>query len=239
MEKQISELKELNENEIADMIYDRIDAYWGKFPNIWNYVTKDDMATQVAMDLYRPRKADGVPHIIHYYNTRGERSLKPLIGMITYNVLVAEARDIHSTGVFNNDARRNVYSAISLETPCSDSDGDMTLGDTISSKIDVSKEIDYIMLYDSLPDKVIDGVFYKVDDKYMLVSYKSLLRDLLDGYNLTQIGEKLYKQSKTGTYNKFRDLSSLIKEMKQDFKLFLESEYNYTEEDYINGGRVM
>ena len=59
MEKQISELKELNENEIADMIYERIDAYWGKFPNIWNYVTKDDMATQVALDLYRPRKADG------------------------------------------------------------------------------------------------------------------------------------------------------------------------------------
>lgn len=240
MEKQISELKELNENEIADMIYERIDAYWGKFPNIWNYVTKDDMATQVALDLYRPRKADGVPHIIHYYNTRGERSLKPLIGMIAYNVLVAEARDIHSTGVFNNDARRNIYSAVSIETPIGDSDeGNITLGDMLASDSNVSREIDYIMLYDSLPDKVVDGVFYKVDDKYLLVSYKSLLKDLMDGYNLTQIGEKLYKQSKTGVYNKFRDLSSVVKEMKQEFKSFLESEYDYTEQNYINGGRVL
>ena len=95
------------------------------------------------------------------------------------------------------------------------------------------------MLYDSLPDKVVDGVFYKVDDKYMLVSYKSLLKDLMDGYNLTQIGENLYKQSRNGVYCKFRDLSSVVKEMKQDFKDFLASEYHFTKEKYDNGGTVL
>lgn len=238
MEKQISELKELNENEIADMIYDRIDAYWGKFPNIWKYVTKDDMATQVALDLYRPRKADGVPHIIHYYNTRGERSLKPLIGMIAYNVLVAEARDIHSTGVFDNDARRNVYSAVSIETPIGSVDDEgVTIGDMIADEnANISKEIDYIMLYDSLPDKIVEGVFYdNGDGKYTMVSYKTLLKELMDGYNLTQIGEKLYKQSRNGMICKFRDVSSLVKEMKQDMKDFLASEYQFTEEKYSKG----
>lgn len=240
MEKQISELKELNENEIAEMIYERVNAYWGKFPNIWKYVTIDDMATQVAMDLYRPRKADGVPHIIHYYNTRGERSLKPLIGMIAYNVLVAEARDIHSTGVFNNQARRNVYSAVSLETPVGNddtSDGISVLGDFIpDEKINISKEIDYVMLFDSLPDKVVEGVFYDMGNgRYSLVSYKTLLNQLLDGYNLTQIGEKLYKRSKSGAICKYRDVSSLVKEMKQTMKDFLKNEYGYTENDYRKG----
>lgn len=239
MEKQISELKELNENEIAEMIYERVNAYWGKFPNIWKYVTIDDMATQVAMDLYRPRKADGVPHIIHYYNTRGERSLKPLIGMIAYNVLVAEARDIHSTGVFNNQARRNVYSAVSLETPMGDdtSDGINVLGDFIpDEKVNISKEIDYVMLFDSLPDKIVEGVFYDMGDgKYSLVSYKTLLNQLLDGYNLTQIGEKLYKRNKSGAICKYRDVSSLVKEMKQTMKDFLANEYDYTENDYRKG----
>ena len=35
MEKQISELKELNENEIAEMIYERVNAYWWEFRAIW------------------------------------------------------------------------------------------------------------------------------------------------------------------------------------------------------------
>lgn len=236
MEKQISELNELDENEIASMIYDRINAYWGKFPNIWKYVSKDDMATQTAMDLYRPRKADGVPHIIHYYNTRGERSLKPLIGMIAYNVLIAEARDIHSTGVFNKEARRNLQSPLSLEMPLGDLDEGLRLEDTISDeKAQVDKEVDYIMLFDSIPDKEVDGVYYKEGNNYKVVSYKYLLQDILDGYTMSQIGEKLYRNSKRGGYCKFNDLSTVVKSMKQDIKEFLESEYEFTEEKYKKG----
>jgi len=240
MEKQISELKELNENEITDMIYNRIDTYWGKFPNIWNYTTKDEIAAEVTLDLYRPRKADGVPHIIHYYNTRDGRSLLNLIGMLVYNNLIAEARDVHSTGIRNNDARRNVKSAISLETPIGSVDDDITIGDMVMDEtVNISREIDYVMLYDSLPDKIVEGVFYdNGDGKYTMVSYKTLLKELMDGYNLSQIGEKLYKQSRTGMLTKFRDVSSLVKEMKQEMKDFLASEYQYTEEKYSKGWQL-
>lgn len=238
MEKQISDIKELDENEIASMIYEKIDVFWNKFPNLWGFVTKDDMATQVAMDLYRPRKADGIPHIVHYYNTRGERSLKPLIGMIAYNVLVAEARDIYSTGVFNNDARRNVYSPISLSTPLSDEDNS-TLEDLIKSDVNIPKEIDYIMLVDSLPNRLINNVYYKVDNKYIVLSYKTLLNDILSGYNMSQISDKLFKLNKRGEYIKFRDLSSLVKEMKSEIKEFLKEEYNYTEKEYEKGWSIL
>lgn len=239
--KNMNDELNIDENEIASMIYERINAYWGKFPNIWNYVTKDDMASQVVMDLYRPRKADGVPHIIHYYKNKGARSLKPLIGMIAYRVLQAEARDIHSTGVFNNDARRNLYNAISLELPIGGYiDGGITLGDTVSdSSVDVSKEVDYVMLFDSLPNKTIDGVFYKVEDKYIMVSYKTILRDILDGYNLSQISDKMYKKNKSGDYSRYRELSSIVSQMKEDMKEFLASEYNFTDNDYNMGGYIL
>lgn len=240
MEKQISELTEIDENEIAKMIYEKVDLYWGKFPNIWNYVTKDDMATQVAMDLYRPRKADGVSHIIHYYNTRGERSLKPLIGMITWNVLVAEARDIHSTGVFSNDARRNIYRAISMETPMGDLDGEgLTLGDTIEGNCNVESDVNFSILYENIPDKIIDNVYYIENGEYKNLSYKRILQGILSGYNLTQMSENLFKLNKKGMYCNYRELGYLVKEMKEDIKRYLSDEYGYTEEKYKEGWSIL
>lgn len=239
MEKEISDLKQLDENEIADMIYERIDAYWGKFPNIHNYVTKHDMATDVALDLYRRRKDSGIPNILYYYNTKGDRSLKPLIGMVTYNCLMHAARFIHSTGIYDNQARRNVMNPVSIEAPIKDSSGELTLEDTIEANIDIAKEIDYIMLFDSLPNKIIDGVYYKVDNQYLAVSYKTLLNDMLSGYNLTQIGDKLYKVNRQGTLTKFRDINEVVKRMKEDLREFLVTEYGYRKEDYIRGWNIL
>lgn len=242
MEKQISELNELDENEIASIIYERVDAFWDKFPNIHNYVTKDDMATQAAMDLYRPRKADGVPHIIHYYNTRGERSLKPLIGMIVYNVLVAEARDIHSTGVFNNDERRNVYKAISIETPIGlcDDGNTLTIGDTIASPVNTEDDVDYKMLVDSLPNKKVENVYYRSENGNITqLTYKHLLHDLICGYNLTQISDKLFKLKKSGELCRYRDTGYLVKEMKEEIKSFLKDEYQFTSESYEKGWSIL
>lgn len=240
MEKQISDIKELDEDEIASLIYDRIDAYWSKFPNIWKYVTKDDMATQVALDLYRPRKADGVPHIVHYYNTRGERSLKPLVGMIAYNVLVAEARDIYSTGVFNNDMRRNIYSPLSLDEPLNTSDEkDVTLNDILPGNADIPKEVDYIMLMDSFKDKLIDNVYYKVNDKYIILSYRTLLDEVLQGYNLGQISDKLFTVNKRGKFTQYKEVRSLIEDMKSNIKEYLKEEYNYTNSEYEKGWKLL
>lgn len=236
---EIKSVKELNENEIAEMIYDAVLASWGKFPNIWKHVTVDDMVTQVALDLYRPRKADGVPHIVHYYNTKGERSLKSLINTVAYFVLVAEARDIYSTGVFNNDDRRNVYSAISLETPISYED-DLVLGDVVADDtVNVAKNVSYSVLYDSIPDVVVDNVYYMYDDKYIPLTYKSLLTDLMNGYNLSKISENLYKKKKNGDYSSFRDLSTVAKKMKRYIRKFLAIEYDYDVRDYEKGWTVL
>ena len=176
MEKQISDVKELDENEIASMIYEKVDAFWGKFPNLWYYVTKDDIVSLSVLDLYKPRKADNVPHIVHYYNTKGERSLKPLIGLVTYNVMVHEARFIHSTGIYNNEARRNVYSPISLSVQVEDSE--VTLEDIIKSNDNIPKEIDYIMLVDSLPNKLSNNVYSTAYKKYIVLDYKTLLNKI-------------------------------------------------------------
>lgn len=241
----ITNVKELDEQEIADMIYERINANWGKFPNIWNYVTKDDMATQVAMDLYRPRKDNGIPHIIYYYNNRGERSLKNLINTIAYNVLVAEARDIYSTGVFSNDARRNVYSPLSLDMPIKGArekghDKDITLGDSIEDKsVDLSEQIDYKMLVESIPNVEVEDVFYFDKEKYIPLTYKILLRDLINGYKLTQINDKLFKKNKYGEYKSFRDLSLVCKNMKRYIRKFLANEYNYDVRNYMKGERII
>lgn len=241
MEKEISDLTQLDENEIADMIYEKIDAFWGKFPNIHDYVTKHDMATDVALDLYRPRKDSGIPNILYYYNTKGDRSLKPLIGLVTYNCLMHAARYIHSTGIYAKAKNRhNVMSPVSLKTPIKDKENELTLEDTIADEaVNISKEIDYIMLFDSLPDKIINGVYYKVDNKYLAVSYKTLLNDILSGYNLTQIGDKLYKVNKQGTLCKFRDINEVVKRMKMDLREFLATEYNYSREDYISGCNIL
>lgn len=236
---EIKNVKELNENEIAEMIYDAVNKNWMKFPNIWKHVTIDDMATQVALDLYRPRKADGVPHIVHYYNTKGERSLKSLINTVAYFVLVAEARDIHSTGVFDNDARRNVYSAVSLETPISYED-DLVLGDIISDEREnVSKSVDYEVLYESIPDVIVDNVYYMYDNNYIPLTYKSLLNDLMNGYNLSKISENLYKKKKNGDYSSFRDLSTVAKKMKRYIRKFLSVEYNYDVRDFEKGWTIL
>ena len=238
---EIKNVKELNENEIAEMIYDAINYYWNGFPNIWDYVSKDDMATQTALDLYRPRKADGVPHVIHYYNTRGERSLRNLIRMIAYNVLVAEARDIHSTGVFGNDERRNVYKALSMEKPVGDMDDEsMCLGDVIADdKVNIEADVNYSVLYESIPDVVVDNVYYMYDDKYIPLTYKSLLNDLMSGYNLSHISENLFKKKKNGEYGAFRDLSTVAKKMKRYIRKFLAVEYNYDVRDFEKGWKVL
>lgn len=240
MEKEISDLKQLDENEIASIIYEKVNAYWGKFPNIHDYVTVDDMAADVALDLYRKRKDSGIPNILYYYNTKGNRSLGPLIGMVTYNCLMHAARFIHSTGIYKNDARKNVMSPVSLKTPIADKENELTLEDTIQDEsVNISREIDYIMLFDSLPNKIIDGVYYKVDNHYLAVSYKTLLNDILSGYNLTQIGDKLYKVNRQGTLSKFRDINEVVKRMKEDLKEFLITEYDYSKDDYIKGWNVL
>lgn len=239
MEFKVNEVEGLNEEEIVQMIYDKINIYWGGFPNLWNKVSKDEIASEVAIDLYRPRKADGVPHIIHYYKTKGERSLKPLIGLFVYNNLQAEARITYSTGNRNVEGRKNVYSPVYLDTPVPGSDG-LTLGDSIcDEKVDISRDIDYIMLVDSLPNKIVDGIYYKVGDKYTIVSYKYLLKNLLDGYNKSQISENLYKLNKSGNYTKFNDVGTLIKDMRNTFIDFLGSSYNYTTENYKRGETVL
>lgn len=56
-------INELDDSAVAAMIYEKVNAYWGKFPNIWDYYTKDDIASLSAIDLYKRRKSDGVPHI--------------------------------------------------------------------------------------------------------------------------------------------------------------------------------
>lgn len=237
MEKEISELKEL-EDEIANMIYEKVDQYWGKFPNLWKYVTKDDMVSATALDLYRPSKYDGVPNILHYYRTKGERSLKPLVGLVTYNVLMHEARFIHSTGLYDKPGRKEVFSPISTETVICDSDSDnvITLGDTIASDANIEEEIEYESLFDSLPNKKIENVYFMdEDERFHTVSYKYLLKQLLDGYNLTQISDKLYKQKSNGSFCKFKDLSNVVKSMKEEIKQFLSNEYGYTEEQYEKG----
>lgn len=232
-----NKVNELNENEIVEIVYEKINQYWGKFPNLWKVIGKDEIASEVFIDLYKPRKSDGIRAIDHYLKTKGERSIKPLIGMIVYNNLIAQARTIYSTGNRNVEARRNVYSAISLETPIGGED-DMCLGDTVSSDIDVSKEIDYMILYEDIPDKIVDGIFYKVDNGYMLVSYKSLLKDIIDGYNLSQISERLYKKTEKGFVN-IRSVSNIIKEMREHLKSYLNNEYSFTESNYEEGGLIL
>lgn len=241
MEKQISELKGLDENEIASMIYEKIDAYWGKFPNLWQYVTKDDMAAAAAIDLYKPRK-DGEPNILYYYRTSNGRSLKPLIGLVTYNVLMHEARYIHSTGIYNNDARRNVFSPVSLNVPLLEHGDDQTkeLIDMIAdTNNDMLKEADYILFLDEIPDQKVENVYYKVDNGYIAVSYKSILQYIIDGYNITQIGERLYKQSKQGEIVKFRNVNELVKKVKVYMKEYLQAEYNYNETSFVKGETII
>lgn len=240
MEFKVDEDMGFSENDIVCLIYDRIDAYWGKFPNLWNKVTKDDIASDVAIDLYKPRKADGVPHIKHYYETRGERSLKPLIGVVTYACMQHAARFIYCTGIYDNEARRNVYNPLSLDMPigidrdCEDSK--ITLMDLyINEDVNITKEVDYVMLVDSLPNKIIDGIYYKVNGKYVIMSYKTLLKEILDGYTQGQIGEKLFKINKQGELVNFKDVSKLVKDMKNDIKEFLENNYSYTVENYRRG----
>lgn len=241
MEKEISDLKQLDENEIADMIYEKVNAFWGKFPNIHNYVTVDDMAADVALDLYRPRRDSGIPNILYYYNTKGDRSLKPLVGLVTYNCLMHAARYIHSTGIYAKAKNRhNIVSPVSLKTPIKDKENELTLEDTIEDiNVNIVKQIDYIMLIDSIPNKVIDGVYYKVEDKYLVVSYRTLLDELISGYNLTQISEKLYKKDRRGNLVKFRDLSMVVKKMRGDIIEFLHNEYDYDIDKYKNGWSVI
>lgn len=240
MEKQISELKELDENEIASMIYNTIDAFWGKFPNIWEYTTKGDIASEVAIDLYRPRKADGVPHIIHYYNTKGERSLASLISMLVYNNLMAEARDVHSTSVHNNDDRRNVRKPLSLETPISCDDDSITIGDTVEGNHNTAYDAEYNMLLESIPDRLVDNVYYKYDNgKMVQLTYRQLLNDIISGYSISQISDKLFKIKKSGEVCKFRHTGNLVKEMKDELKSFFRCEYQYTEESYEKGWSLL
>lgn len=225
-----------SENDIVKLIYDRIDAYWGSFPNLWNKVTKDDIASDVAIDLYKPRKADGVPHIKHYYETKGERSLKPLVGVVTYACMQHAARVIYCTGIYNSEARRNVNNPLSLDMQIAGEDSGITLADSVGdTSVNISKEVDYVMLVDSLPDKIIDGIYYKVNGKYVIMSYKTLLKEILDGYTQVQISEKLFKINKQGELVNFKDVSRLVKDMKNDIKAFLESNYSYTIDNYRRG----
>lgn len=236
MEKQISEL---DENEIASMIFEKVDAYWGSFPNLWGYVTKEDMAAAAAIDLYKPRK-DGVPNILYYHQTSNGRSLKPLIGLVTYNVLMHEARYIHSTGIYNNEARRNVFSPVSLNKLVGKTEKDDTYTELMDlipdSNVSIVKEADYVLFLDEIPDYTVENVYYKLDNgKYISVSYKSIIQYIIDGYNITQIGERLYKQSKQGEIIKFRNVNELVKKAKSYIKEYLQSEYNYNELSFKKG----
>ena len=237
MEKQISELKELNEEEIVNAIYERINIYWNCFPNLWKYTSKDEVASNTVISLYRPRKEDGVPHIIYYYNTKGDRDLKKLIGVIVYNELKGMARDIHSTGIFKNEQRRNVHSPLSLDAVIGENDGsELTLADLIvDDRIDIFNDINYTMLLNKMPNRIVNDVFYTEGNTYKPVTYRMILQGLIDGYNMTQLGQKMLKRTNKGTMVCFRDIGNLVKEMRRDIKQYLAQEYNYTEDCFAKG----
>ena len=92
------------------------------------------------------------------------------------------------------------------------------------------------MFLDEIPDYTVENVYYKLDNgKYISVSYKSIIQYIIDGYNITQIGERLYKQSKQGEIIKFRNVNELVKKAKSYIKEYLQSEYNYNELSFKKG----
>ena len=237
MENQISEL---NEKEIAKEIYNKINQYWGKFPNIWKYTTKDEIASEVAIDLYRPRKADGVPHIMHYFKTKGNRSISALVGTLVYNNLMASARIIYSTSVYDNEDRRNVANAVSLNATLPNVDDELTLMDVVvDEKQKVEENAEYNWVLNNLPNKVIDSVFYFKDDRYISVDYRLLLELVMCGYSITQISERLYCKNKKGDLVYYKGTSNLIRLMKSDMKEYLKCEYGFTEDKYREGWSIL
>lgn len=178
---------------------------------------------------------------MHYFKTKGERSLKPLIGVVTYNVMMHEARYTHSTGIYDNEMRRNVRNPLSLDAPCEGyDDSESTLYDIVKDDSPLVEDyVVYSVLYDSLPDKTIEGIFYKEGNSYMKLTYKRILKDILDGYKTSSIKVNVFRLTKSGEYIPFKGLSSLVKRMKLEFQEFLLKEYGFSKEDYVSGCRVL
>lgn len=227
--------RQFNEEEIVELIYEKIKVQWHLFPNVWNLCTKDDIASDTIIDLYRKRKVDGVSHIQHYFETKGDRNLGSLISLCVYRNFQTYARRKYSGGAARNETWKAVENALSLDASYTD-DGESTLESIIPDRnTNVEQAVDYIMLYDSLPDKILDGVYIEENGKYKLVSYKTLLNALLDGYKINQLATKLYKQSEKG-FKPCDNVYTLISNMKKEFKEFLISN-DLVSREYLVGGK--